>query len=305
MIINYFPHDSNARSDNRIIALRMRHGWAGYGLFWALVEKLRDSSDYRLAADFDALAYDLRTESDLLRSIVSDFGLFALDDDGRFSSPSLLRRMEIKDDRSARSREAALTRWRRERCVDNADALPATSDGTAGAIPEKEKETKPDKTKPKSLSAPSDSGRKETERAIFEVFLRERKLVTARPETKRLLDYYDSRGWQTGKTRITDPAAAARLWDPRPLPAALPPPAAATLEALYRTMCRDGDFDWQQFAISGGRYDELSNKLLLSCTRAFGLRADTLREPIIDAVRTAGGVGFKLIYNDEKPTNPC
>ena len=28
---NYFPHDSDARSDDKIIALRIKHKWEGYG----------------------------------------------------------------------------------------------------------------------------------------------------------------------------------------------------------------------------------------------------------------------------------
>jgi hypothetical protein len=29
----YFPHDSNARMDIRIVELRDAHGWAGYGIY--------------------------------------------------------------------------------------------------------------------------------------------------------------------------------------------------------------------------------------------------------------------------------
>ena len=48
---NYFPHDSDARSDDKIIALRIKHKWEGYGLYWALIEKLRESKNYTLKAD--------------------------------------------------------------------------------------------------------------------------------------------------------------------------------------------------------------------------------------------------------------
>jgi len=30
----YFSHDSNARQDEKIIKLRMKLGWEGYGLYW-------------------------------------------------------------------------------------------------------------------------------------------------------------------------------------------------------------------------------------------------------------------------------
>ena len=50
---NYFPHDSDARSDDKIIALRIKHKWEGYGLYWALIEKLRESKNYTLKADYN------------------------------------------------------------------------------------------------------------------------------------------------------------------------------------------------------------------------------------------------------------
>lgn len=329
MIINYFPHDSNARSDNKIIALRMKYGWEGYGLFWALVEKLRDSTQYRLAADYDALAYDLRTEAQTIHSIIHDFGLFVVDA-GHFQSDSLLRRMELKDDRSARSREAALARWHKPSCAGNADAQPShnpgipraaspqsdhtpqaaspQSDHTPQAVSrqsdraataEQGKETKPQKSKPKSISTQSPAEREERERVIFETFLLERSLPTARDETIRFLDFYDSRGWLSGNTQITDAGAAARLWEPRPKPTALPEHAAATLHALYTTLGVDSGFKWREFAVSGGVYDHLSCKLVLNCTRAFGARVRALREPILEAVAAVDGAAFRLIYNQE------
>jgi hypothetical protein len=38
----YFPHDANARSDEKIVQLRIRLGWEGYGLYWAFLEICRD-----------------------------------------------------------------------------------------------------------------------------------------------------------------------------------------------------------------------------------------------------------------------
>ena len=35
---NYFSHDSNARNDERILLLRMKHGAAGYGVYFMLLE---------------------------------------------------------------------------------------------------------------------------------------------------------------------------------------------------------------------------------------------------------------------------
>ena len=36
----YFPHDSNARNDVKLIKLRSKLDWEGYGIYFALIELL-------------------------------------------------------------------------------------------------------------------------------------------------------------------------------------------------------------------------------------------------------------------------
>jgi hypothetical protein len=106
-MIGYFPHDSNARGDEKLIALRIKHDWAGYGIYWALIEKLRDASGYKLAANYDVIAYDLRADQELIRSIICDFGLFCFTDDKKFFfSESLLHRMSKRDEKLKKMSEA-------------------------------------------------------------------------------------------------------------------------------------------------------------------------------------------------------
>lgn len=93
----YFSHDSNARQDDKIIALRMKHGWEGYGLYWALIEKLRDSTNYMCVKDYNIIAFDLRVDASKIKSIIEDFELFKFEDK-KFFSPSLISRMEIKEE---------------------------------------------------------------------------------------------------------------------------------------------------------------------------------------------------------------
>ncbi|MFP5154571.1 Lin1244/Lin1753 domain-containing protein [Bacteroides clarus] len=123
---NYFPHDSDARSDDKIIALRIKHKWEGYGLYWALIEKLRDSKDYTLKVDYNVLAFDLRSDAALIKSIINDFGLFAFTDDGEcFYSKSLNMRMKPLDDKRAKLSDAGKRgnerRWKSSQHVSPPD----------------------------------------------------------------------------------------------------------------------------------------------------------------------------------------
>lgn len=90
----YFPHDSNARNDDRIIAVRMRHKMEGYGVYFAILERILESSDYMSIKDYNVIAFDLHVGSDLVKSVVEDFGLFSFTDDGKyFYSNSFNERM--------------------------------------------------------------------------------------------------------------------------------------------------------------------------------------------------------------------
>jgi len=105
--MNYFSHDSNARHDEKIIKMRMKLNWESYGLYWALIEKLRDASEYMLEYDLDLLAYDLRVDNYLLEQIIKGFDLFEFTDDNTFFySESLLNRMLMKEEKSKKLSEA-------------------------------------------------------------------------------------------------------------------------------------------------------------------------------------------------------
>ena len=98
----YFQHDCNARQDEKILALRMKHGWEGYGLYWALIEKLRESDNYSCVCDYNLIAYDLRSDANKIKSIIEDFRLFDFaTDENRgklLYSRRLLEDMNLKDD---------------------------------------------------------------------------------------------------------------------------------------------------------------------------------------------------------------
>ncbi|WP_312541382.1 Lin1244/Lin1753 domain-containing protein [Enterococcus sp.] len=113
---NYFSHDSNARNSEKLIQVRMKFGAEGYGIYFMIIERLREEAEYMSVLDYNVLAFDLRVDTSKVKSIVEDFGLFAFTDDGKcFYSESLLKRMEIKDGKSKKRSEAgkkgAEKRW--------------------------------------------------------------------------------------------------------------------------------------------------------------------------------------------------
>ena len=146
----YFSHDSNALTDTKILNMRADYGLEGYGLFWTIIEMMRNEEDYRLYLNkntYRAIKTLTNTTIDVEKFIndcIEDFGLFKKDAN-KFYSSSLLRRMEQKDKKSATAREKAQKRW-----SGNAIAMPQQSSSNANKIKEnKEKENKIKETKEK------------------------------------------------------------------------------------------------------------------------------------------------------------
>lgn len=115
---NYFTHDSNARNDEKLVRLRMKQGAAGYGVYFMILERLREEADYMSAKDYNMIAFDLRVDAAIVKSVVEDFGLFTFTDDGKcFYSESFTRRMDIKDtlrrQRSEGGKIGMKNRWKK------------------------------------------------------------------------------------------------------------------------------------------------------------------------------------------------
>lgn len=126
---NYFSHDSNARNDERILRLRRDLGARGYGIYWMLLERMREEEDYSCSTDYDTLSFDLREKAELIKKVATGYGLFQFSSDGKkFFSSSFLARMREKDSVSEKRRSAANKRWQ---TADNQDECEKPSDANA------------------------------------------------------------------------------------------------------------------------------------------------------------------------------
>jgi len=120
----YFSHDYNARNDEKIKRLIRKHGLAGYGCFWAIIEELYMNAN-ALQMDYEGIAFDLRADKTMVESIVNDFELFVFDGD-KFGSLSVQNRLEQRAKKSNTARESAYKRWNKD-----ANALQTHSEGNA------------------------------------------------------------------------------------------------------------------------------------------------------------------------------
>lgn len=116
----YFSHDSNAKDDPKCMMLIDQLGLEGYGIYWVLIETLREQPGYRYPlAGVSALARKYNTSAQKMEAVVRGFGLFRIEDEKVFLSDSLVRRMEEWDEtkrrRSLAGKKGMLSRWKGEK----------------------------------------------------------------------------------------------------------------------------------------------------------------------------------------------
>ncbi len=92
----YFSHDANAKDDFKIMLLIEELGLEGYGIFWILIETLREQQNYKYPLKLlSVLARKYNTTLAKLEVVVRNYHLFEIEDECFFFSKSLNRRMEV------------------------------------------------------------------------------------------------------------------------------------------------------------------------------------------------------------------
>lgn len=104
---NYIPHPSNCGKSSAITSLLIEEGHAAYGIYWMVLELLRDCPNYRTNPNPKLIAWSIHcSDSGLVERVLNNFGLFDRDDDGLLYSPWLVSQMEAYDDKKRRLQEA-------------------------------------------------------------------------------------------------------------------------------------------------------------------------------------------------------
>ncbi len=206
----YFPHDSNAKDDPKCVLMIEQLGMEGYGIYWMLVEALRDQPDYTYpVANIPALARRYNTSAEKVRTVVYNYELFTVKEDKIFFSESLNRRMlvfnENRAKRSAAGRLGMARRW-----GDNNVITPLLQSNST-VITSKVKESKVKEslekvaTKRTAFVAPSLQEVKD--------YISEKGYTV---DAQRFIDFYEAKGWMIGKNKMKDWRAAVRTWMRRP-----------------------------------------------------------------------------------------
>lgn len=135
----WFKHESNTQDDPRHMEMIEDLGMEGYGIYWAIKEKLRSAEGYTLPLSvIKRFARIWGTTAIKVQTVIEKYGLFQVHND-RFFCPEMCEKMtEIKE----RATHAAIVKWDKERAkllIDrrnvDADALQPDSGRNADAMP--------------------------------------------------------------------------------------------------------------------------------------------------------------------------
>jgi len=137
---NYFPVQKDNYTTTRSLSIRMNYGWQGYGIYFALLQKLASTEHRRLEfSKVNEICFDLHCTKDELQPIIDNYMTV---DDKYFFSEELDDWMKYYDDkynkmseagkkaqasktpeqRKADAKKAADTRWDKgKKASDNAE----------------------------------------------------------------------------------------------------------------------------------------------------------------------------------------
>ncbi|MCF8227006.1 MAG: DUF4373 domain-containing protein [Bacteroidales bacterium] len=120
----WFKHDSNAKDDPKVMLLIDELGLEGYGIFWVLVELLRDQADYRYPlALIPSIARRYNTSDKKMLTVISNYGLFIIEKEQFFYSNSLKERMAVLDARREQAREAGIASGKSRKALPKGDRM--------------------------------------------------------------------------------------------------------------------------------------------------------------------------------------
>lgn len=230
----YFPHDSNAKDDPKCVLMIEQLGMEGYGIFWMLIETLRDQPGYTYPiTNLPALARRYNTSAEKVRTVVFNYGLFVVNEDTIFFSESLQRRMKSLDEKRLKRAEAGrlgmARRWGDNNVIT--PQLPCDNDDITSIV----NNNKGEQNKEQSISTSTGGVTAAERERFFESFYFEKNFINPEKEVDRFIDHYEANGWcrNNSTTPVKNREALARTWKPEQVGLRVPTVFIEWLEKVY------------------------------------------------------------------------
>ena len=156
----YFSHDSNAKDDPKCMLLIEELQLEGYGIYWLLVEVLREQENYKYPLRMvPVLARKFLTTKEKMLAVIYKYDLFVVENEEFFYSESLNRRMGLMNDKreqarlagkkSGEARRNKALEYKKEINTTSTDVQQTFNDSSTDAEQLKESKVKESKVKEK------------------------------------------------------------------------------------------------------------------------------------------------------------
>jgi hypothetical protein len=145
--INYFQHDYRSRLDKKLLKIRKKHGMAGVGVYWSLVEMLHEGSGF-IEMDAETISYELQCDEQIVKDVIElCFDYFEDNVTCNRVIENLKFRREKASAKSKQGTDAVNKRWDKYRASliqNDTNSIPSVYEPNTQPIPnhtiEKEKE---------------------------------------------------------------------------------------------------------------------------------------------------------------------
>ncbi len=210
--MKWIKHDSDAHRDAKLRKLVMAYGLEGYGLYWYCLEEIarnvtQHKFTFELEHDAEIIAFSTGTSAEkvetMMRKMV-DLGLFE-DSAGVITCLKLAKRLDQSMTSNPEMRKIISLHKNQQLSKNNHDPIMTESGNSHARIDKiRLEENRTDKKKTRRFTPPTVDEAKE--------YCTERKNSV---DANRFIDFYSSKGWMVGKSKMKDWKAALRGWEKR------------------------------------------------------------------------------------------
>lgn len=217
----YFPHFSNARNDRKIKRVIKTLGVEGYGIYFMLLEVLRDQGEFKYPlSDVDLLADEFNTSEAKVNAVIKSFDLFNIDEDQMFFSVNLIKYLEpmfkMREQRIEAGKASGRARSLKAKTNDRSTTVQrAMNENEQSKGKEsKEKESKLNESIGKQINAPASDFINlpiaDTDPELIQFFT---DYGSTAQEASSFYNHYHSQGWlKSNGIPVTNWQSIARKW---------------------------------------------------------------------------------------------
>lgn len=276
----YFSHDSNARADLKIQALRSKYGMKGYGMYWVIIEMMRESKDHTLPLNQNFAYFGFANEfgckpeeaKEFIHDCIYQFALFVCNEEC-FWSDSLNRRMDKYKLKLSIKAENG-TKGGRPRKEQQKQPQEAANDHNSMEV----KTTKQKTVKNENATVAQEEEKQDSEEVIYLTDLLIQMIKANNPQAKTPADI---KKWRNDiRLLIADGYSFNQI------------------DSMIK-WCQDNDF-WKSNILSAKKLREKANTLVLQMNRNQKPKAKTWSEEMQELMDWAKGEDAE---NDEGRSN--